>query len=360
MIPCVVRGNPTWSELRELGVVWWVRSNTVLKRLVESLAKSSFQKNQEPLDAALFYLAMKKKSLVWGLYRSIRDDKMTNFFKNDFSEERWRKAALKNAFALMGKQRFLHASAFFLLSGSLKDAMEIIITKLDDIQLAILVGRLYEGATENYPMCVQNILNEKILGFTEDEYQLSHAHPDPFLRSIAFWIMKDYGTSLTTLLDRDVGQEHPCYVEDHPLFPSKKSEADPLVFNFYIYLRTQPLIIRHKVTKGSEDKSKALMLSGFKKGSFEDGSGPKLEDSVTPLERKLFFSTASFHLRSGCPALALEVLSKLPARNCLILNQLINEKESLHFSWVRYTFKTQCMFFYKAEQVFLSIACLMM
>lgn len=319
MIPCVARGKLTWTELREVGVVWWVRNNAVLRRLVESLAKASFQKNQEPMDAALFYIAMKKKSLVWGLYRSIKDVKMTQFFKNDFSEERWRKAALKNAYALMGKQRFFHAAAFFLLSGSLNDAMELIINKLDDIQLAILVGRLYEGATDTYPLCVQNVLKTKILGYREedDDYHLSHAHPDPFLRSISYWIMKDYGTSLTTLLDRDVGQEHPSFVEDHPLFPSKKSEADPLVFNFYIFLRTQPLIIRHKVTKGSEDKkNKALMLSGFKKGSFEDGSGPQLEDSVTPLERKLFFSTASFHLRSGFPVLALEVLSKLPARVC--------------------------------------------
>ena len=36
---------------------------------MEKLAKASFQKNNDPLDAALFYLAMKKKSLVWGLFR---------------------------------------------------------------------------------------------------------------------------------------------------------------------------------------------------------------------------------------------------------------------------------------------------
>ena len=42
---------------------------------------------------------------------------MTQFFSNDFSQERWKKAALKNAFALLGKQRFTHAAAFFLLSG---------------------------------------------------------------------------------------------------------------------------------------------------------------------------------------------------------------------------------------------------
>ena len=49
---------------------------------------------------------MKKKTLVWGLYRSVGDERMTTFFKNNFAEERWRTAALKNAFALMGKQRY--------------------------------------------------------------------------------------------------------------------------------------------------------------------------------------------------------------------------------------------------------------
>lgn len=33
---------------------------------------------------------------------------------------------------------------------------------------------------------------------------------------------------------------------------------------------------------------------------------------MTPLERRLYFTTAHAHLRSGCPTLALEVLSKLP------------------------------------------------
>ena len=122
-------GTPTWADLRELGMAWWIRNNNILRKLIEKVAKASFQKTQDPLDAAIFYLAMKKKSLVWGLYRSIKDEKMTAFFKNNFSEDRWRKAALKNAFALLGKQRFTHAAAFFLLSGSLKDALDICIGK---------------------------------------------------------------------------------------------------------------------------------------------------------------------------------------------------------------------------------------
>ena len=50
---------------------------------------------------------------------------MTQFFSHNFSEDRWRKAALKNAFSLLGKQRFEQAAAFFLLAGSLKDAIEV-------------------------------------------------------------------------------------------------------------------------------------------------------------------------------------------------------------------------------------------
>lgn len=50
---------------------------------------------------------------------------MLDFFMHDFNDEKWKKAALKNAFILMGKQRFQHAAAFFLLAGSIKDAIQV-------------------------------------------------------------------------------------------------------------------------------------------------------------------------------------------------------------------------------------------
>ena len=52
------------------------------------------------------------------------------------------------------------------------------------------------------------------------------------------------------------------------------------------------------------------MLSGFTGSNTTEKNS---DDAVTPLERRLFFTTAHFHLRSGCPALALEVLNKLPS-----------------------------------------------
>jgi len=64
--------------------------------------------------------------LCFPICRSVNEEKMAQFFKNNFSEDRWRKAALKNAFSLLGKQKFERAAAFFLLGGAVKDAIEVL------------------------------------------------------------------------------------------------------------------------------------------------------------------------------------------------------------------------------------------
>ena len=232
---------------------------------------------------------------------------MTSFFKNDFKEDRWRKASLKNAYALLGKQRFTHAAAFFLLSGSLKDAIDICIDKLDDLQLAMVIARLYDGEINPIPESYTNLLHKHILGLNEAEFTKEDAHPDPFLRSIGLWIIKDYSGSLSTLVTPNVGENHPKCTEDSiEKSLKKKLETDPSVFNFYVYLRTHPLIQRHNLTQKKLEKAASV--------DNKLDSGTEFEDTVTPLERKLYFSTAHFHLRAGCPALAVEVLTKLPTK----------------------------------------------
>lgn len=54
---------------------------------------------------------------------------MAEFFREDFAHDKWKKAALKNAFVLMSKQRYHHAAAFFLLGDSLKDAIQVTFLK---------------------------------------------------------------------------------------------------------------------------------------------------------------------------------------------------------------------------------------
>ncbi|XP_026865664.2 dmX-like protein 2 isoform X1 [Electrophorus electricus] len=295
MIPAMQRGDPQWSELRAVGVGWWIRNINTLRRMVEKVAKAAFQRNNDPLDAALFYLAMKKKAVLWGLFRSQHDEKMTQFFSHNFSEDRWRKAALKNAFSLLGKQRFEQSAAFFLLAGSLKDAIEVCLEKMEDIQLAMIVARLYEADFESSSTC-QGILYEKVLGCNRDGqgFSCTRLHPDPFLRSIAFWIMKDYTQALDTLLEQTPKED-----DENPDVMVKS--CNPMVFSFYNYLRTHPLLIRRHFAW--PDSSVATVGLTSDRGSV---------DEINLIERKLFFTTANAHFKVGCPVLALEVLSKIP------------------------------------------------
>ncbi|XP_069736631.1 dmX-like protein 1 isoform X4 [Phaenicophaeus curvirostris] len=293
MLPAVQKGDPAWSELRAMGIGWWVRNIHSLRKCIEKVAKAAFQRNNDPLDAAIFYLAMKKKAVVWGLYRSRKDAKMTQFFGNNFAEDRWRKAALKNAFSLLGKQRFEHSAAFFLLAGHLKDAVEVCLERLNDIQLALVISRLYESEFE-VSSTYKSILQKRILGGVFPGKESSgNMHSDPFLRSMAYWILEDYSKALDTLITHSV--------EDEGDEGNGSSSCNPAVFNFYNYLRTHPLLLRRHF--GSSDTSSTHICLTVENG---------LADKINLGERRLFFTTAYAHLKAGCPMLALEVLSKMP------------------------------------------------
>ncbi|XP_033750320.1 dmX-like protein 2 [Pecten maximus] len=309
-IPGVQRDDPTWEELKQFGAGWWINNINILRRCIEKIAKAAFQRRKDPMESAIFYLAMKKKNVLWGLYRSIDDKRMMQFFRNDFTQDRWRKAALKNAFALLGRQRFTHAAAFFLLAGALNDAVEVCLDKLNDIQLALVVCRLNDGE-DMMPNSVKKILYTSILGCDEkgDNYDSCKAHPDPFLRSMAMWSLKDYRGSLNTLLHSNDSHHHKVMdsveLEGHNAMPS--------VFNFYNFLRTHPLLVRQRIAATGQSKRSKNIIPGFTRQQtvvLDDSS--VFVDKVTPMERKLFFTTAHSHYMNGCPLLALEVLSKLP------------------------------------------------
>ena len=109
-------------------------------------------------------MALKKKAVLTGLWRMAtwhREQASTQrFLQNNFEDPRWRTAALKNAYALMGKRRFEYAAAFFLLAGALKDAVSVLSNQLGDTQLAIAVARVYEG--DDGPI-LADFLKEQIL-----------------------------------------------------------------------------------------------------------------------------------------------------------------------------------------------------
>ena len=55
----------------------------------------------------------------------MRNEKLYTFLANDFSEPRWRSAALKNAYSLLSKQSYQLAIAFFLLGQDATSAIKV-------------------------------------------------------------------------------------------------------------------------------------------------------------------------------------------------------------------------------------------
>jgi hypothetical protein len=65
---------------------------------------------RNPTNCSLFYLALKKKTVLQGLWRMAgwnREQGATlRLLSNNFQDPKWRTVALKNAYALLGKRRF--------------------------------------------------------------------------------------------------------------------------------------------------------------------------------------------------------------------------------------------------------------
>lgn len=99
----------------------------------------------------------------------------------------------------------------------------------------------------NVFVCSNLPSNESFVGNNQD---ITKAHPDPFLRSMALWTLKQHQAALSTLLIGNAGTQHPAHEED----ARDSKEADPNVFNFYVYLRTHPLLVRQNKAKSGQKK----------------------------------------------------------------------------------------------------------
>lgn len=83
-----------------------------------------------------------------------------------------------------------YAAAFFLLADCLKDAVNVIINQLKDVQLAIAVTRVYEG--DRGPV-LRELLQDKVLPLAAQE-------GNRWLASWAFWMLHRRDMSVRALI----------------------------------------------------------------------------------------------------------------------------------------------------------------
>ncbi|OAJ38977.1 hypothetical protein BDEG_22865 [Batrachochytrium dendrobatidis JEL423] len=291
-------GKLYWSDAKDIGLGLWLTDPSLLKSQFECIARNQYlgrNDSKDPVNCSLFYLALKKKNVLLGLWRLAVSHQeqaaMLRFLANDFNDDRWRQAALKNAFALLGKQRYEYAAAFFLLAGNLKDAAYVCIKQLNDIQLAIALVRVYEG--EDGPVLNDLVLNTLVPDAIEkgDRWLVFILYYLLKKRDLAFYatvmpletlVCTSSGASSNEINTSVLGSQTGGGMSKikNGTLPDRLVVNDPALLILYKHL---------------QERLKTIFMIE--------------RPSITPeLEMELFYSTAQAYERLGCPALALHVI----------------------------------------------------
>lgn len=223
----------SWERAKEFKIAYWSRETDLLRKF-EQIAKHEFSKSEtrDPSKCAIFYLALKKKQILISLWKMSvghsEQQKMLKFLNNDFSEARWRSAALKNAFVLLSKHRFMDAACFFLLADSLEDSVNVLYKQVNDMDLAIGVCRVYEG--DNGPVLGGLLLKQAL--------PTAIMQNDRWMTSFIYWKLRRQHVAIKALVTAPVDLENNAELVDKESCVNKSFLVeDPALLILYAHLR---------------------------------------------------------------------------------------------------------------------------
>ena len=222
--------NLSFDDLRLLGVPLWLKNPDKLKQVAENLAKVQFMSKKDPFDCMLLYVALKRVTVLSKMFKVAKKDKVAEFLCNDFTQERWQTAALKNAYALLKQQQFNQAAGFFLVGGKIRDALGLLMKHEKDFMMAVIVARLWDGGFGNDNF--RWLLEEHIV-------PLAEASRDVWLLSIARWLLGDFVGSFNALL----------HLEDKTapyVLSANTSDFKPVVLYYTDHLLSATEMVKHK------------------------------------------------------------------------------------------------------------------
>lgn len=228
-------GSLVWENARESGIFMWLTDEAAVKAQFEIVARNEYTRREmkNPVDCSLYYLALKKKVVLQGLWRMATWNKeqaaTIKLLSNNFQDPKWQTTALKNAYALMSKRRFEYAAAFFLLADHLQDAVNVCLNQIKDLQLAIAIARVYEG---DHGPVLRKLLEHDVLAIAAQE-------GNRWLASWAFWMLGRRDMAVRALIT-------PVYtLIETPISPDIKSKLfltdDPALVVLYSQLRQKTL-----------------------------------------------------------------------------------------------------------------------
>ncbi|XP_052192792.1 uncharacterized protein LOC127801585 isoform X2 [Diospyros lotus] len=220
--------EPSWQEMRNIGVGYWYTNAAQLRLKMEKLARQQYLKSKDPKACSLLYIALNRLQVLAGLFKISKDDKdklLVGFLSRNFQEDKNKAAALKNAYVLMGRHQLELAVAFFLLGGEITSAVTVCAKNLGDDQLALVICRLIEGY--GGPL-ERQLISKSLLPSAIEK-------GDFWLTSFLEWLLGNYVQSLVSML----GFQKDPPIENSFLLSNHSSFLDPSIGQYCLMLATK-------------------------------------------------------------------------------------------------------------------------
>ncbi|KAH6791585.1 hypothetical protein C2S52_002062 [Perilla frutescens var. hirtella] len=220
--------EPSWEEMRSMGVGFWYANVSQLRVKMERLARQRYMKNKDPKACTLLYIALNRLQVLAGLFKISKDEKdkpLAGFLCRNFQEDKHKAAAIKNAYVLLGKHQLELAIAFFLLGGDASSAVTVCAKNHGDEQLALVICRLIEG-------CGGPLERNLILKFLLPS---ALSKGDFWMASFLEWLLGNYSQSFSRMLGVEVGSE----VNISVLSSSRTCFLDPSIGQYCLMLATK-------------------------------------------------------------------------------------------------------------------------
>jgi hypothetical protein len=207
----------TWKFLRMFNIPIWIKSELKLKEFLETVGRNEYKlamKSENTSHSglrnltegvALYFLLANKQATVFELMsKEPHNDPVLKFIKRDFiNDKQNRKKAEANGDDLVMKKKFLFAVYFYLLADNVDKAIDTCLNRIRDINLAIVVLRLYESPINKDTTAEKNL---KMLNEIYQEYFIEYgiAIRDPWLTVYGYLQQKKMDQALEYLLTYNI------------------------------------------------------------------------------------------------------------------------------------------------------------
>ena len=212
---------PTWDEMKRFCVIYWYRDIQRLKQYIDKGTMLLYKKEKKVFNVLFWFVLLGKSRLLIPLFKlEGGQEKFINFFSMNFQDPKNAQKAINNAYVLKSQKKFELSAAFFILAKKYIEAIEILIVYYKDMQLGLLVYRIFETQIRNDQKTEQGIVNLINEWFIDK----GKCNNDFFLAAIGYNVLKDYTKMIGAVRKY-------CSIKEIKYTSVVKREADVFKFN---------------------------------------------------------------------------------------------------------------------------------